>query len=289
VNSTFARPGVPGATPSGKGSTADPAPDATGCATRLEIQALPGLPIVRPGDSLVALTLAALTGARLELRDGDVLVFASKVVSRAEGRFMDLSQVTPSPAAAALAKDVGKDPRLVELILAESQQVSRRAPGVLVVRHRLGFITAHAGIDQSNAAPPEAPPGSGPWVLLLPEAPDRSAEALRAALAEATGAAVGVVISDSFGRPFRFGTVGAAIGLAGVPALWDRRGEPDLFGRRLEHTVTALGDQIAAAADLVAGQAAEGRAVVLVRGLEFAVGTHTASELHRPPDEDLYA
>lgn len=292
MNSTFVRPGGPEPTPSGPTDSSDPSPagsDRAACAARLEIEALPGLPIIRPGDSLAALTLAALAATQRELRDGDVLVFASKVVSRAEGRFVDLARVAVSPAAAALAQDVDKDPRLVELILGESQAISRRARGVLVVRHRLGFILANAGIDQSNAAPPEAPPGSGPWVLLLPEAPDRSAEVLRAALAKATGAAVGVVISDSFGRPFRLGTVGAAIGLAGVPALWDQRGEPDLFGRRLEHTVTALGDQIAAAADLVAGQAAEGRAVVLVRGLEFAVGAHTARELYRLPGEDLYA
>jgi coenzyme F420-0:L-glutamate ligase/coenzyme F420-1:gamma-L-glutamate ligase len=157
------------------------------------------------------------------------------------------------------------------------------------VRHRLGFVSANAGIDCSNAAPAGAPPGSGPWALLLPSNPDAAAEALRAALSARHGAAIGVVISDSFGRPFRLGTVGAAIGLAGLPALWDRRGEPDLYGRKLELTITALGDQVAAAADLVAGQAGEGRAVVLVRGLSFSPGAHTAAELLRPAREDLYA
>jgi coenzyme F420-0:L-glutamate ligase/coenzyme F420-1:gamma-L-glutamate ligase len=135
----------------------------------------------------------------------------------------------------------------------------------------------------------DAPPSSGPWALLLPRDPDASAENLRSAIAAATRACVGVVVSDSFGRPFRLGTVGAAIGVAGLPPLWDRRGERDLFDRRLEHTITALADQVAAAADLVAGQAGEGRALVVVRGLSFDVGDHTASELLRPVDKDLYA
>jgi coenzyme F420-0:L-glutamate ligase/coenzyme F420-1:gamma-L-glutamate ligase len=160
---------------------------------------------------------------------------------------------------------------------------------VLVVRHRLGFIAANAGIDQSNAQPVDAPPGSGPWVLLLPVDPDRSAERIRDELSRRFGAAIGVLITDSFGRPFRVGTVGAAIGVAGMPALWDRRGEPDLQGRLLEQTVTALADQVAAATDLLAGQADEGRGVVLVRGLRFPVGAHRADELLRAVDEDLYA
>jgi coenzyme F420-0:L-glutamate ligase/coenzyme F420-1:gamma-L-glutamate ligase len=160
---------------------------------------------------------------------------------------------------------------------------------VLVVRHRLGFIAANAGIDCSNARPAGAAAGTGPWALVLPEAPDASAERIRVALHRASGAQLGVVISDSFGRPFRMGTVGAAIGVAGLPPLWDRRGEEDLFGRVLEQTVTALADQVAAAADLVAGQAAEGRGVVVVRGLSFPVGEHSARDLVRPSEEDLYA
>ncbi|MFO0592161.1 MAG: coenzyme F420-0:L-glutamate ligase [Polyangiaceae bacterium] len=266
-----------------------PRPGSFGCAARLEIVALSGLPIVSAGDDLAALIGEALARDGLSLMNGDVLVVTSKIVSRSENRFVDLATVTPSEEARALSAETGKDARVVELILRESIAISRKTKGAIIVRHRLGFVCANAGVDASNAAPAGAPPGSGPWALLLPTAPDAAAEAIRARLHDATGAAIGVVISDSFGRPFRLGTVGAAIGLAGVPGLWDRRGEKDLFGRTLEATITALGDQIAATADLVAGQASEGRAVVLVRGLSFPTGAHTATELVRPPQEDTYA
>lgn len=267
----------------------DPRPSRVACAARLELVALPGMPVVKRGDDLAALIASALERAGLSLANGDVLVVTSKIVSRAEGRFVDLASVDPSDEARALGAEIGKDPRIVELILRESSAVSRKAKNALVVRHKLGFIGANAGIDFSNAAPEEAPPGSGPFALLLPSAPDATAEALRAELSSRYRASIGVVISDSFGRPFRLGTVGAAIGLAGLPALWDRRGEKDLFGRTLEQTITALGDQVAAAADLVAGQADEGTPVVLVRGLSFPAGEHTAAELLRPAREDLYA
>ncbi len=259
------------------------------CDDRLELTALPGLPLVGGGDDLAALVSDALARAAITLRDGDAIVLASKIVSRAEGRFVDLTTVTPGERAVATARATGKDPRFCELVLGESKAISRTGPGALVVRHKLGFVSADAGIDASNAVPRGAPPGSGPWALLLPVDPDGSAARVRAELEERSGATIGVVISDSFGRPFRLGTVGAAIGVAGIPALWDRRGEADLFGRILEHTVTALADQVAAAADLVAGQAAEGRGAVHVRGLAFPVGAHSAAELLRRPDQDLYA
>jgi coenzyme F420-0:L-glutamate ligase/coenzyme F420-1:gamma-L-glutamate ligase len=261
----------------------------TGCAARLEIVAIPGLPIVEAGTDLPAALAETFARAQFELRDGDVVVVASKVVSRAEDRFVDLRTVVPSPRATELGAAIRKDARIVELILQESSAISRSAPGVLVVRHRLGFISANAGIDASNALPARASAASGPWALLLPRAPDVSADRIRIALRDASGAALAVVISDSFGRPFRLGTVGAAIGVAGLPPLWDRRGETDLFGRVLENTITALADQVAAAADLVAGQAAEARGVVVVRGLSFPVGTHSAAALNRAPEEDLYA
>ena len=261
------------------------------CANRLEIIAVPGIPVLCAGDDLGRVVLEGLAREGLALRDGDVVVIASKAMSRAEGRFVDLRTVEASDRARDLAKETGKDERLVELVLRESAGISRVGRDALVVRHRLGFVYGDAGIDLSNARPCGAAgeASDGPWVLLLPEAPDRSAEALRRTLSEASGARVGVVVSDSFGRPFRLGTVGAAIGVAGLPALWDKRGEADLFERRLEHTVTALADQVAAAADLVAGQGSEGRAVVLVRGLGFEVGEHGAHELVRPRDKDLYA
>ena len=259
------------------------------CDGRLEVVALPGVPIIRRGDDLAAAVLAALARAGLTLSDGDVLVVTSKVVSRAEGRYVDLASVVPSPRAAALGAKIGRDARIVELVLRDTAQLSRTAPNVLVVRHRLGFIVANAGIDLSNSVPPDAPPGSGPWALALPEAPDASARAIRAALEASSGARLGVVISDSFGRPFRLGTVGAAIGCSGLPPLWDRRGERDLHGRVLEMTVTALADQVAACADLAAGQADEGRPLVLVRGLAFTPSDEPASVLNRTPAEDLYA
>ena len=260
------------------------------CDERLVLRALPGIPLVGPGDDVASLIAAALERAEIALEDGDVLVVASKLLSRAEGRFVDLRTVEPTARAQKIAATIGKDARIVELVLRESMIVSRTAPGVLVVRHRLGFICANASIDLSNSVPPNAAKDSGPWALLLPDSPDASAEKLRRALGDgARGARIGVVVSDSLGRPFRLGTVGAAVGVAGMPALWDRRGELDLFGRTLEQTITALGDQVAAAADLVAGQAAERRAVVHVRGLEFPIGEHSAKELVRAPEQDLYA
>jgi len=261
------------------------------CSERLEAIAVPGIPLVGRGDDVPALVSQAVSRAGLSPRvcDGDVLVVTSKLLSRAEGRFVDLSRVEPSPRAEELGQEVKKDPRAVELILRESTAVSRQAPGVLVVRHRLGFVVANAGIDMSNAVPPDAAPGSGPWALLLPEAPDASAAAIRARIEAEANVKVGVVITDSFGRPFRTGTVGVAIGVSGLPPLWDRRGEPDLFGRLLENTITALADQVAAVADLVAGQAAERRPLVLVRGLRFDSSEQGASALLRTQEEDLYA
>jgi coenzyme F420-0:L-glutamate ligase/coenzyme F420-1:gamma-L-glutamate ligase len=259
------------------------------CGDRLEALAVPGLPLVGRGADVPALVWRALVGAGMSVADGDVLVVTSKLLSRAEGRFVELPRVEPSARAIALAEQVGKDPRAVELILRESSAVSRQAPGVLVVRHRLGFVVANAGIDSSNAVPPDAPAGSGPWALLLPEAPDASAAAIRARVEAESGKHVGVVITDSFGRPFRVGTVGVAIGVSGLPPVWDRRGEPDLFGRALENTITALADQVAALADLVAGQAAERRPLVLVRGLRFDPSEEGAAALLRSTKEDLYA
>jgi coenzyme F420-0:L-glutamate ligase/coenzyme F420-1:gamma-L-glutamate ligase len=259
------------------------------CNDRVEALAVPGLPLIGRGDDIPALVTRALADAKISLCDGDVLVVTSKVLSRAEGRFVELPRVEPSARAIELGRQVQKDPRAVELILRESTAVSRQAPGVLVVRHRLGFVVANAGIDMSNAVPPNAPPGSGPWALLLPEAPDASAAAIRVRVEEQSAVRVGVVITDSFGRPFRVGTVGAAIGVSGLPPLWDKRGELDLHGRALEITVTALADQVAALADLVAGQAAERRPLVLVRGLRFDSSEEGAGSLLRRAEEDLYA
>lgn len=259
------------------------------CASRLVLTALQGVPIVRPGDDLSAFIVDALRRAQIALAVGDVLVVTSKLFSRVEDRFVNLATVAPSPRAEELAGRTRKDARIVELVLRESTAVSRAAPEVLIVRHKLGFISANAGIDQSNARPVTAADGSGPWVLLLPSDPDASAQGLREALRRATDVDVGIVVTDSHGRPFRMGTVGVAVGVAGLPPLWDQRGVLDLHGRALETTVTALADQVAAAADLVAGQAAEGRPIVHVRGLTYAASDEGSDPLVRAPERDLYA
>jgi coenzyme F420-0:L-glutamate ligase/coenzyme F420-1:gamma-L-glutamate ligase len=254
----------------------------------LSVLALPEVPRVHEGDSIHQLVAQALERADLTLHDGDVVVVTSKVLSRAHGRFVDVAAIEPSAQAQELGREIGKDARIVELILRESVSISRKAKNVLIVRHKLGFVSANAGIDMSNAHPAGARPGAGPWALLLPEDPDADAEQLREALASRYGCSVGVVISDSHGRPFRFGSVGAAVGVAGVPALNSQIGQPDLDGRKLEYTITALADQLAATADLVAGQADEGRPFVLVRGLRFSQVQSSARDLLRPLDQDLY-
>jgi coenzyme F420-0:L-glutamate ligase/coenzyme F420-1:gamma-L-glutamate ligase len=257
--------------------------------SELRVVALPGVPTVDPGDDLVAVVHDSLRRNEIELRSSDVLVIASKVVSRAEGCFVDLASVTPSERARRLAAETDKDPRLVELILRESTEISRTKPGALIVRHRLGFVSANAGIDSSNATPSNAPRGSGPWVLTLPRDPNATAAALRDALKARFSAELGVVITDSWGRPFRRGTMGFAIGVAGLPPVWDRRGAADRHGRVLESTELAVADAVAAAADLVAGQADESRPLLLVRGVHFEPSTEVASALLRDPESDLYA
>ncbi len=258
------------------------------CAPQLTLTALASVPRVREGDDVARLASAALTATGMTLCDGDILVVTSKVLSRAAGRFVDVAQVVPSARATALAAEIGKDARLVELILGESTAVTRKARNVLITRHRLGFVSANAGIDLSNSDPGDGRPGAGPWAVLMPLDPDADAETLRLSLTERHRAHVGIVVSDSHGRPFRVGTVGAAIGVAGVPALYDQVGRPDLDGRLLESTLTALADQVAAAADLVAGQADEGRPFVLVRGLSFEMHASSARALLRPVEQDLF-
>lgn len=244
--------------------------------------ALPGIPLIQRGDDLAAIILEAVTQAALSLEDGDALVVTSKIVSKAEGRLFDLQMVEPGAEARGLAAETRKDPRIVELVLRESKGISRKAPGVLVVQHRLGFVSANAGIDQSNVD------GEDSHVLLLPVDPDASAQRLHEQFKMATGATVGVIISDSHGRPFRMGNVGVAIGAAGMPALLDLRGKPDLFGRELKISIQGYADLVASAANLLTGEADEGRPVVLLRGLNFPSETGQAGELVRPPEQDLY-
>ena len=252
--------------------------------TALEVVPLRGLPLIRAGDDLVELIASALKLNGVTPRAGDVLVVAQKIVSKAEGRLVDLATIEPSAQALALAVDVDKDPRLVEVILSESIRVVRARRGVLIAEHKLGFIMANAGVDQSNVGPADR----SHRVLLLPENPDRSAETMRRGLAALTGIDVAVVINDSFGRPWRQGSAGVAIGVAGLPALIDLRGRPDLFGRRLDVSVIGFADEVAAAASLLMGQADEGLPAVLVRGLSWSAPESTAASIVRPPNEDLF-
>jgi coenzyme F420-0:L-glutamate ligase/coenzyme F420-1:gamma-L-glutamate ligase len=248
----------------------------------LELFAPSGLPMVQKGDDIAGMIGDAVR--TYAPRDGDVIVVAQKIVSKAEGRSVDIASVVPSDRACVLAEEIGKDPRLVEIVLGESARVVRSRPNLLIVEHKLGFVMANAGVDQSNVAPQDGVARA----LLLPVDPDASAEALRAGLSRRFGAKVGVVINDSFGRAWRRGTAGIAIGAAGLPSLIDLRGSPDLFGRTLEVSVIGFADEIAAAASLLMGQADEARPVVLVRGLKWTAPEAPAAELVRPPAEDLF-
>jgi coenzyme F420-0:L-glutamate ligase/coenzyme F420-1:gamma-L-glutamate ligase len=245
---------------------------------------IPDIPLVRPGDDLAALIIAACERSALAPADGDVVVVAQKVVSKAEGRYVDLALVQPSARAQELAAQVKKEARLVEVILQESRRVVRHRPGVLIVEHRLGFVMANAGVDHSNVDPQM---GAEP-VLLLPRDPDASAAGLRDRLATHFRKELAVVITDSFGRAWRHGTVGVALGAAGLPSLLDLRGKPDLFGHALRVTQTGFADEIAGAASLVMGQADEARPVVLLRGLAWAGADAPAAALIRTADEDLF-
>jgi coenzyme F420-0:L-glutamate ligase/coenzyme F420-1:gamma-L-glutamate ligase len=254
-------------------------------ANALMFMPVEGLPEVRPGDDLLTiLDEAARDAANPSLQEGDVLIVAQKIVSKAENRYVDLTTVIPSTQAHELAQRCCKDPRLVELVLRESSEVIRCVPQVLIVRHRLGFVVANAGIDQSNL------PQGGERALLLPKDPDQSATSLRDRLEQRHGFRVAVLISDSFGRPWRLGVCGVCIGCAGLEPLVDLRGVRDRSGRPLEVTQIAVADQLCAAATLVCGEASEGRPMVIVRGVPsiyFATG-RGAHELVRPLHQDLF-
>ena len=251
---------------------------------QLTFTALPDIPLVRPRDDLVAITLAGLSAAGMTLRDGDVIVVGQKIISKAEGRFVDLNQIHPSPGADSLAEETGKDPRLVELILRESVEILRKRDGLIIVEHKLGFVCANAGIDRSNVENEEG----GEWVLLLPEDPEMSARELRNGLCSASGADMGVIIIDSHGRPWRMGTVGVCIGVAGFPAVVDLRGQKDLFGYTLQNTVIGLADEIAAGASAIMGQADEKLPVIHVRGLPYPLREGSLSEILREKGLDLF-
>lgn len=252
----------------------------------LTLTPLSSIPLVRRGDNLADLVLHALPENKITLEDQDILVFAQKIISKAEGRTVNLASVRPSPRALDLAREVEKDARIVELVLQESTEVLRTRPGTIIVEHRLGFVCANAGIDHSNVA------GEGDdaeeWVLLLPTEPDRSAETIRKEIEAQTGKRIGILIIDSHGRAWRNGTVGVAIGIAGLPGLQDLRGKPDLFGFTLRITQVGVADELAAAASLVMGQASEGTPVVHVRGFPYPLREGSLKELLRPKEQDLF-
>jgi len=251
---------------------------------KVTLSALSGIKLIEPGDDLGAITVAALRANGLVPEEGDVLVMAQKIVSKAEGRYVDIASVLASERAISLAAEVDKDPRFVEVVLSEANRVVRCRPGLLIVEHRLGFVMANAGIDHSNVAAEDGVER----VLLLPVDPDGSARALRQYLSNALGVSIGVIISDSFGRAWRKGTVGVALGAAGLPALIDLRGHPDLFGRELLVTETGFADEIATAAGLLMGQADEAVPIVLVHGLAWSAPDQPAAALVRPAEHDLF-
>ena len=250
----------------------------------ITLTAVPGIPAIRPGDDLARILGDALEAAALAPRHGDVLVVTHKIISKAEGRYVALADVTPSPRARELAAATGKDPALVEVILSESREVLRFRPGLIITEHRLGMVIANAGVDHSNV-----PHGDdGERVLLLPQDPDASSAALRDALQERFGEPLAVVVSDSVGRAWRNGVVGLALGAAGLPALLDLRGRRDLEGRALRVTQVGLADEIASAAQLLMGEADEGQPAVLVRGLAWDGPPLPAAALVRDPELDLF-
>jgi coenzyme F420-0:L-glutamate ligase/coenzyme F420-1:gamma-L-glutamate ligase len=252
----------------------------------LTLQPIPNIPVIQPGDNLVDILYRCTLDIPLSFEKGDILVVAQKIVSKAEGRLVNLTQVTPGVEAEMLADKTQKDARLVELMLQESSCVLRSKPGTIIVEHKHGFVCANAGIDHSNVSGPWG--NQEDWVLLLPENPDASAESLRMGLQQLTGFELGVIIIDSHGRAWRNGITGAAIGVSNVPGVVDMRGQPDMFGYQLRVTTIAAADELAAAASLVMGQAAEGTPAVHVRGFPYSLRASSLKELIRPKETDLF-
>ncbi|SRR5579885_439674 len=246
--------------------------------------AVPGIPLIAPGDNLAAIIISALKTAQFPLVANDVVVIAQKIVSKSENRYVRLSDVQPSAQALKLAEETGKDARYLEVVLSESEEIVRYRSNIVIAAHRLGYVMANAGIDQSNI---EHANGEE-RVLLLPQNPDGSAAELKTAFDKAFNTNVGVIINDSFGRPWRNGVVGVALGVAGIPSLLDMIGAPDIFGRKLQVTEIAVADEIAAGASLLMGQAAERQPVVVVRGLSFSAAARPASALIRPRERDMF-
>lgn len=254
-------------------------------ARRLTLSTIDGIPLVMPGDDVTSLLLDGLNSSDDRLENGDILVIAQKIFSKAQDRYVSIDDVSPSPDAVQLAEAVDKDPRIVELILSESSEIVRHRPGVLIVAHRLGFVMANAGIDASNVA---AGSEGDERVLLLPVDPDSDCARVRDEIKARVGIEVAVIMNDSVGRAWRSGTAGIAIGVAGLPAILDLRGDNDLFGRPLKVSIVGIADELAAAASILQGQAAEGAPAVLIRGYSVEGEHTTGQELIRDKSEDLF-
>lgn len=248
----------------------------------LTLSPLKNIPLIRQGDNLADILVKSLQETNLELHNNDILVVAQKIVSKSEGRMVNLATVTPSQRAIELAQKADKDPRVMELMLQESNEVLRVRVGTIIVEHKLGFVCANAGIDHSNVIEGEE------HVLLLPENPDQSSKNIRENIKQITGKNIGVMVIDSHGRAWRNGTVGICIGLSGMPAVIDERGWKDLFGYTLKVTVVGVADELAAAASLVMGQASEGIPAVHVRGFPYPLVEGSLKDLIRPKEQDMF-
>ena len=251
----------------------------------LTLTPLLNFPLIRQDDNLADILVKSLQETQIELHDNDIIVLAQKIVSKSEGRMVNLATVTPSQQAIELAQKADKDPRVMELMLQESNEVLRIRVGTIIVEHKLGFVCANAGIDHSNVM---SGGNTEDYVLLLPEDPDRSARNILEKIKQTTGKTIGVMIIDSHGRAWRNGTVGICIGLSGLPAIVDERGWKDLFGYALKITIVGVADELAAAASLVMGQAAEGIPAVHVRGFPYSLGEGSLKDLIRPKEQDMF-
>jgi coenzyme F420-0:L-glutamate ligase / coenzyme F420-1:gamma-L-glutamate ligase len=252
----------------------------------LTLFALPGIPFIQVGDDLADILIQSARNRGLEILDNDIFIIAQKIISKSERRQVNLATIAPSQKAKRLAKLSNKDPRLCELIIQESNKILRIRPGTIIVQHKLGFVCANAGIDHSNVSSEGADDQN--QVLLLPKNPDESAFNIRQNLENMTNRKLGTMIIDSHGRAWRLGVVGSCIGLSGMPGLVDMRGQPDLFGFKLRITTIAAADELAAAASLVMGQAAEGIPAILARGFPYSLREGMLKELMRPQEEDLF-
>ncbi len=259
-----------------------------GGAQSMRLFAVPGLPMVKPGDDLPALIVRHLEAGGERLHPGDIVVIAQKVVSKAEGRLVRVNDVMPSEQAHALAATVGKDPRVIQVVLDDSRAVLRVRRGLLVVEQRSGWVCANAGVDRSNVQPD----GESDYLALLPADADASAASLRAHLAALSGMApddLAVIINDSHGRAWRIGTTGVCIGCAGLPPVWNQRGLHDLFGYELVASEECIADELAGAASLMMGQSNEGRPVIVIRGYQLPPAPPASAQtIQRPPETDAF-